>query len=228
LNGDSITVAWSPKADDTAMVALDKKLTLFNSGPKPISIGVRKIELTPAQEDASNSFCFARFCFVPSVYESPFFEDLAAGASDAALETGFTGTFNFDVKVHHPSEDRIAYVYVFYDGNNPADSSRVIVKFNTLRAGNAVISRSAKWVPITRLKADPGKAAFRIGRIGNPAGPLSFSLTKAFGEEIELASISPDANGIRLETGKLTAGIYFLSIRSGNRLVGFEKILMSP
>ena len=104
--------------------SLNVELLITNTGSTTRILGARKAEYDTIR-DASHSFCFGGNCFDEKTWDSPLHDTLKAGATDSS----FSGHLIFDNRVHSPKVNLVAYV--FYDVNNPADSSAVYLRYDS-------------------------------------------------------------------------------------------------
>ncbi len=139
VTGNTVTYTWADAGGESGAL-IEKRFAVANQGVKELDICVKKVELTPLQEDVAHSFCFAGYCFSPRTFESPYSETLAAGASDKGMESGLKASYSFDKHVHAPGVDRVAYV--FFDKADPKDSAVVYVEYSTISLATGIAPRS--------------------------------------------------------------------------------------
>jgi hypothetical protein len=227
VTGDTVSIAWENNGYK-GVISLDKHVSLFNGSDKEISVLAKKIEYDPLQKDVDHVFCFAGLCYSEQVYVSPFTEILPPGKSDSGWATGFKGSYIFDNTSHAPGVDRVAYV--FFDENNPDDSSVVFVKYSTLAiSAHALTPAGKRFPPMVRYDAALGSILFRFDdrAAAGASGPLILRLTTLAGEKIGLSRMAPVNGGLSFRSGKLHPGVYGYSAFAGWRLLSSGELTVA-
>lgn len=177
-----------------------------NTGPSTMIMGARKSEIILHPNVVDHAICFAKQCFLSSVYVSPLHDTVASGAIDST----FSGHYRYDKLTLPPSRDLVAYT--LYDVNNPADSAIVYVIYNTMPTSTGLYQTTG---PFAALHAYPNPAGNTVNIVWNGAlssGNPELIITNALGQLINRQNININANTFAMDISGWAAGTYYYSL----------------
>lgn len=200
----------------------DIYLDIVNHSTRPISVKVRKTELSIVQ-GTENSFCFGTFCY--DTDESP-----------TAFTIDELDTFS------HASQGDQAFHISYYPYNHPGASYIRYTFFNELNLDDT-ISFVAEIIamPSTAIKeqSDIQILVFPNPAIGNTIHidynwidgntkeeKSIFSFTNAIGEIVTTYPIHQNSGSISINIENLSSGIYFATITKKGQSVYTKKIII--
>jgi len=209
LEGDTIIVNCSP--DEVFVFLLDIKV--LNANNQNVKVLVRKTELL-IEDGSENSFCWG-VCYLPSAFVSFLSVELAASESDS---TSFRGEY-----MPQGTTGTTIIEYVFFDQDNPADSTYFTALYNSNSTG---INISPNNYFISPLYPNPAKinASFRYSV--NPVLDNRYRITNLIGVEIVNKKINESSGIIDIDVTELGPGIYFFSCSNQKEIHSTQKLII--
>ncbi len=113
-SGSEVTVLNTPDHDPVEL-----SLVVSNNSGNGMDVKVKRTDLSLVTGTNAN-FCWGTSCYPPFVYDSPESVRIDPGASNSSFRGDYT---------HGGNTGTSRILYSFYDINNPADSSWVIVNY---------------------------------------------------------------------------------------------------
>ena len=216
-NGTEVTYA---AAADVPVITSDIECALNGSAPKDINL--KRYETTVLM-GTQNYFCWGQ-CYLPQPAGSiPFWD------STDPLFNMQVNNFGTDFKAYHePSSvvGSMSYRYVWYDMNNPSDSSWLDIVFDATPVGiNEVSGPVASFTlfpnPTTSdvVTLDLALRSFEDG--------TAVILHNALGEEVLRAPVNGIESKFNLNLNGIGEGIYFCSVFSRGELFATERLVVT-
>jgi hypothetical protein len=223
ITGDTIEIAYVD-AGYVGNVGLGIAISVFNSSNQAKTIGARKIQFAPLQNDVDHIFCFADQCYGENVFVSPFNKVLNANSSDSGTSGRFIAHYNFNTQTHIPGTELVAYS--FYDVNNPSDSAVVWVKYTTpvfttgIQPANTTIAFTAPY-------PNPASETVTFERTGNSLTEVRLLITSISGTTLLDTAIPAGEDKIHVNTSEYASGIYCCSFFENGKLSTVEKMCVT-
>ena len=147
-------------------------------------------------------------CFDANVFVAPYADTVKAGMTDSS----FSGHLIFNDTVHVPGSFLV--YYVFYDVQNPSDSSVLYVMYNTQKiVGISEHTNSNSFLSNPYPNPTHGLVSFDYKIKKN----TTLEIRNAFGQIVKTLPLSASVQTTTLNTSSLPAGIYFCSFGLGAR-----------
>lgn len=209
IEGDTIVVDCSP--NEVFVFLLDIKV--LNTNNQNVRILVKKTELEIA-EGSENSFCWGA-CYLPSAIVSFLSVELGSGESDS---TSFRGEF-----MPQGTTGTTIVKYVFFDQDNPADSTYFTAVYNSNSTG---IDISANNYFVSPIYPNPAniKASFRY--YVDPVLNNRFRVTNLIGVEIINRLVNESSGIIDFDVSDIGQGIYFFSFSNNEKILSTQKLII--
>ncbi|MDZ4758698.1 MAG: T9SS type A sorting domain-containing protein [Bacteroidota bacterium] len=196
---DTVIIQSTDNGGWVGAESLDLAIIVENVGLGLIEVGARKIEYEQLQSNVQHTICFAGQCYDVSTFESTFHAAIAKGSNDSS----FLAHYLFDNKVHVRGINHIAYV--FYDVNNPNDSSVVQVIYNTV-----VVLGVTQEIAKYSIVAYPNPAKDILYLSGMQIGKESIIMFDILGNKVYQTNTDETAMSVPLSA--LAKGVYILSV----------------
>ena len=213
----SLVVTGGVSFSDDPNLQIVHHLDLKNTSNNAITVECQKTNLS-LPSGASSYYCFAGNCYSPSSTNA---------SSSAVLAAGQQISFsNSDTDAHSGYYDAFGAIgvaevqYCFYDVNNPAEETCVVITYNT----------TATW--FDDLNSLPGISEF----YPNPANNLTkftFNGTNAqlkiidiLGNEVTVLQL--EESGVKeIDLTGISKGIYFGKLVVNNKVTSIKKLIVN-
>jgi len=211
ITGQSIDVYCAPSTGYAmATVGLD----VFNISDVLKKVKVRRYDV--ALVDSSEvSFCWTS-CYPSSVTESPQALDLEAGTST----TLFTGDFTY----YSPRGTSTAK-FVFFDMENPVDSSFVTINFVI-----GTLGLPENKIPVAVLSnAYPNPATNVLNfdyKLGQATQNARIRINNLLGSTMQEIALDKSEGKTRIDISNLNNGVYFYSLMINNSVTTTRKFIV--
>ena len=216
INGTNIfiidTVSTSLSQDVAAEIDVISKYTTAKT------IKVRKREVISNAPLQENAICWGLCTLGVTWGTSPVVE------SDPVPMPVSTSSILYSGHVYPKANGGTStFRYIWYDVNNPNDSTWVDVTFGV--AGTASLNEIER---ITKLSIYPNPATnlLNIDLNSNEANK-SIEIMDLIGRKVYTKIIAGNSELLRVNTSGLTPGIYFVSVVANNKTVRTEKVIIT-
>jgi hypothetical protein len=212
-NGE-IIVLHEPPFSET-MVA---HISVTNNGNDSISIKVRKIEVQ-ILDQTINSFCWGNSCYGPGTYESTDSVKLGPGQTDS---THFSGDYTSNSGALGTSK----IWYIFFDKNNPIDSTGVLVNYTIGYSG--VNDALLKKVQLSEAYPNPA-ANFTTFNYDLPEGlnNVTLIIRNILGSKVKEIDLTDRQGKLVVNTSGMKEGIYLYSLAAGQQTLLTRKLIIN-
>jgi hypothetical protein len=169
-NGSEVTVFNTPDHDPVEL-----SLIVTNNSGNGMDVKVKRTDLSLVTGTNAN-FCWGTSCYPPFVYESPESVRLDGGASNSSFRGDYT---------HSGNTGTSRVLYSFFDINNPADSTWLIVNYTIvvvedhsfeITYNNAVLVNNQEISALYEPAHDPAEISALVKNINTI--PVSIKVRK--------------------------------------------------
>lgn len=185
--------------------SLNLELRLRNTSGKTMVIGAKKAEPSKINH-AEHTFCFAANCYDVYTFTSPLYDTVKSGKEDSS----FSAHLVFNDSVHIPGSFLV--YYVFYDVENPSDSSVLYVVYNTSKIAG-IKERNISYNFISNLYPNPANGFVCFSYEIKKPGLLEIKNTH--GQTVKTIPLLKGMQTFSFNTSSLPDGIYFCCFGSG-------------
>ena len=194
-------------------------INITNTSSNPIDVLVKRLVKNSNALIDSNAICW-QICFNPDVSVSPPSYALTVNPGDTTDKSGFVGHVYPDMD-GSPNSGEITYV--FFDMNNPSDSVAHTIRYEVTTTFDVPEINQKE-----RLSVYPNPASDNITLEYDLSGfgKASFELVNMVGNVVYRKDLSSDAGKVDLNIAKLTRGVYFYVLRSGQDAVITRKLIV--
>lgn len=209
-NGDTIT-ATVTELDKSFVVRLD----VTNTSSSSLDVKVKKIEMFTIP--GSENFLCWDLCYPPNVFTSSNFLSINSNEKN----TNFYGEYESNGEA---GKSRI--MYVFFDVNNPSDSSWAVVEYHT---GSSVAYSNINKEE-TKVNAFPNPTNGIINfeyDLESDFESANILISNVLGEMIEEKQILNTEGKLVLDLSNYESGIYFYTIIVDNKAIISRKIVLN-
>ena len=210
-NGTDVYM-WGDTITGTLMV---KEIDVKNISAGTVTVKTKKIE-TSLIPGTSCNMCFAGLCFLSTVFISPTQDILTPN------DTNNSGSLDYKPKGHMGES---IVTYVFFNIDNPNDSSWIVVHFNGTPAG--INDNNISVTEISNPYPNPSfnQTTFNYSFAQNTS-TAKFVLLDLLGSKVNETEISDLKGALTVNTSNLNEGIYFYSFYADNKLVVTRKLVV--
>ncbi|NTV84108.1 MAG: T9SS type A sorting domain-containing protein [Bacteroidales bacterium] len=209
--GATIQVLGEPTDD-----VITAKIHVKNNAGDAKDVKVKKvINEGNVLPNTMNYFCWG-VCYGPDTYESPFAQNIAAGA----VNDQFYGDYNPQAV---PGKSTISYV--FFDANNRNDSVAVTVEFYASPA--FIADDLAKLVKFSDAYPNPAISKVNVDyAIPEYVRTATITITNMLGAEVRKVNLDEHNGTARIQVSELLNGIYFYSLVADDKIVLTRKFVV--
>lgn len=217
INGTTITLVDTVINNINQDVAIEIDATSkFNSST---NIKVKKYEMTTNTPLSENALCWG-VC-TPSILWGVKPIDTTDGIP-MILNQMVTFSGHVYPKIHGGIT---AFKYVWYDVNNPSDSTWVIVDFDVRNPRSIGVEEIKKE---TSLKIFPNPASdfVNVAVTSNEVNK-KITIIDLLGKIVFSSNLAENNSNLRVNTSNFLPGVYFVSITSNNKSIRTSKIVIT-
>lgn len=190
--------------------------TVENVSNIPIDVRFKRIDGNYNALTDSNAICWS-LCFRPDISVSPL-------AFTRTLQPGDTG-----ISITHVYPDRDGFTrqgditYVFFNQYDASDSVAYTV---TYRVNGQPIGLKEVQKPSVQIYPNPvqGHARVNFDLAGQSSG--SFELINLVGSKVFQRNLRSETGYFELPVQRLSAGVYFYTLRSGGQVITTKKLVI--
>jgi len=199
-----------------ANTMMEARVFIQNNTSSSVTINVKKIEID-IYPGTTNSFCFKGTCYPNTTFISPTSLTLGAGVLDT---TNFYGDYSAYGNVGSTS-----IMYVFFDVNNPDDSSYVTITYiSTL---NNISESSVFQNTISPPYPNPSRSYARFSyTLAQNAESGRLLIYDLLGTSIENLELIEREGTVTVQTSSLQNGIYFYSFIVDDKTILTKRMIV--
>lgn len=217
LNGTNFTVNAVLVNDMNQDVPVELDVKSLYSSTK--TLRVKKIEKSSTAPLSENAICWG-LCTIgvvwgtqPTVVSDP--SPINAGAT--VLYSG-----HLYPKLDHGTT---VFRYVFYDVANPTDSTWIDVTFNITNPNSVSLTEEKAE---TNLSLFPNPATTELNvRLNSTEKNKTIEIIDLLGKQVFSKNVVNNSDNFKINTIDFKPGIYFVSVKSNNKSIKTEKIVIT-
>lgn len=194
-------------------------INITNTSGNPMDVLVKRLDKNLNSLIDSNAICW-QICFNPDVSVSPPNYAITINPGDTTDKSAFVGHVYPDMD-GMPNSGEITYV--FFDMNNPSDSVAHTVRYEVTTTFDVPEVKQRE-----RLSVYPNPATDNITLEYDLSGfgKASFELVNMVGNVVYRKDLPSESGRVDLNIAKLTRGVYFYVLRSGQDAVITRKLIV--
>ncbi len=191
-------------------------VNVMNNSSTPKNVKVRIYEMNML-EGLSSYFCWVS-CYVPGTQVSP---------DDLLIEAGGTSTnFEGDIQFTAGLKGLYATKYVFFDANNPDDSSFVVVNYNLGYLGNP--ENTVKSARISNAYPNPATDnIFLDYKLPSNVNNAKIKVSNLLGNILDVVELTAREGKATVNVSNLKNGVYFYSLIINNSATVTRKFVVN-
>lgn len=212
ITGTTVDVLYAPEAGYGSF-----KLDVVNTASTAKTVKVKKIEMSMLPEVTGLTICWVS-CYPPFVFESP--EPITI--DPAGICTNFEGDITYPAGTKGTSTVK----FVFFDVDNPTDTSFVTVNYNlgTVGIGESIVLKNAKV-----SNAYPNPAASMVYfdyQLPANTNNAKIKISNLLGTELNVVQLSKSEGKAGIDVSNLQNGVYFYSLIVDNAATMTRKFVV--
>ncbi len=192
---------------------------VVNTTSNPMTVNVRRVVIS-AVTGTENEICWAGTCYGPGVNQSPNTETI--GAHDTAtLGNEFNGDYlpqgNVGTTVVH---------YIFFDVNNPTDTSGITVRYDATLTGVASIANNA--IKFSAPYPNPANTFVTLNYgFTSSVQAANLKIFNLLGDCIQTIALDASKNKVGINVQAMPSGIYVCEVEASGCQPVYQKMIVS-
>ncbi|MFW5725508.1 MAG: T9SS type A sorting domain-containing protein [Bacteroidota bacterium] len=219
-DGEDITNQTITVTGTTDESYIRANIFFSNSGDEDVEVWVRKHEVDLAPSHA-NTFCWVGFCFTPLVFEVDSPVVLASGESSTSDD--------FYTELYPEGASGTSQVmYEFYDDRDSFETVTVSIIYEVETPTSAdYLSNTNQW-RLEDARPNPARSHTWINyQVPADARNASIVVRNLLGNPVINEDLSASENKLRLDTSRLSNGIYIYSLLIDNQVVQSKRLVVA-
>ena len=211
VNGQEMFSYRDPSDIGNTLMEGDVLVTNISNASKDVKVKRRVISVVSG---SSNYFCWT-ICYGPSQNQSPSAETIAPNTTNNKFH-GYCDAYG--------AGGISTIMYIFFDANNPTDSSFVTVNFvDGQFTGTSSLQNKGS---ISSLYPNPAKDFAKIKIEGYENQQVRADVYNVIGAKVYSAEMDRNRNCIYLNLSALPSGVYFYTVSVNDKATGSKKLVI--